>query len=206
VILSGGPALRKWEDLRRETHQHDRWWGNFIRPARARVQELQKEHGKDISITWLVYRPAYVTRATEDGDPLVSHVQSVRDKYGIKLVWINSGADVINYLNRGQNRRRTKVKLFEYYGHSNKHAFMMDYSNHISGVSKAWLHERDLRNLKRSAFARDAECRSYGCHTGESMSAKWRAATGIRMWGAHGKTDYSNPLKPVVSPGGFWKF
>ena len=147
-----------------------------------------------------------MTRALEDGEPQIRWIESVRDKYGVRLIWIDSGADVINYLNEGQNRRRTKVKMFEYYGHSNKFAFMFDYSNDISGASKSWLHERDLSKLKRSAFARDAQCRSYGCHTGESMSAKWRAATGIRLWGAFGKTDYSNPLKPVVSPGGYWKF
>ena len=83
---------------------------------------------------------------------------------------------------------------------------MMDYSNEIIGVCTSWLHENDLKALKRSAFHRKAQCRSYGCHTGESMSAKWRSATGVRMWGAHGKTDYANPLKPVISPGGYWKY
>lgn len=206
VILSGGPALRKWENLRIKPDQHDRWWGNFIRPARARIQALQKEHGKNVQIAWLVYRPGYETRATEQGEPLISWIESVRDKYGIRLVWIDSGADVIRYINSGQSRRRTKVVSFDYYGHSNRHAFMMDYSNGVMGASTAWLHENDLRGIKRSAIARDAECRSYGCHTGESMSAKWRTATGVRMWGAKGKTDYSNPLNPVVSPGGYWKY
>ncbi|MEC7863003.1 MAG: hypothetical protein VYC70_10315, partial [Verrucomicrobiota bacterium] len=28
IILSGGTALRKWENLRKEKYQHDRWWGN----------------------------------------------------------------------------------------------------------------------------------------------------------------------------------
>ena len=34
--------------------------------------------------------------------------------------------------------------------------------------------------------------KSWGCHTGESMSAKFKAATGQRMIGAIGRTDYSN--------------
>jgi len=206
VILSGGPALRRWENLRKEPDQHDRWWGNFIRPARARIQELQKTRGANYPITWLVYRPAYVSRAAEDGSPLVDWIESVRDKYGIKLIWVNSGQDVINYLNGGGNRKRNKIVGFEYYGHSNRHAFMFDYSSQIMGVCTAWLHERDLKQLKRSAFNRKAECRSYGCHTGESMSAKWKSATRVKMWGAHGKTDYANPLKPVISPGGYWKY
>ena len=52
--------------------------------------------------------------------------------------------------------------------------------------------------------SRKANCVSYGCNTGESMSKKWRQATGIKMRAAIGKTDYSNPLKPVVVPPGYW--
>ncbi len=206
IILSGGPALRRWENLRRESDRHDRWWGNYIRPARVRIQHLQKQHGSTVPITWLVYRPCYESRATEDGKPLISWIESVRDKYGIRLVWIYSGRDVIKYINKGRNRRRTKVASFYYYGHSNRHAFMMDYSNDISGASTAWLHERDLSSIKRSAFARKPDCRSYGCHTGESMSAKWRSATRTKLWGAVGKTDYVDPTNPIVSPGGYWKY
>ncbi len=205
IIVSGGPALRKWEDLRQETEQHDRWWGNFIRAARARIEELQKRHGSDYPITWLVYRPGYVSRADEDGQPLISWIESVRDKYKVKLIWLNTGMDIINHINTGGDRRQKKVIGFEYYGHSNQHAFMMDYSNDIMGASTAWLHEKDLQKIRPAVFSRRAKCRSYGCKTGESMSANWRAATGVRMWGAKGKTDYSNPLKPTLSPGGSWK-
>ena len=42
IICSGGPALRQWEDLRQTGQQHDRWWGNFVRTARVRMQEIQK--------------------------------------------------------------------------------------------------------------------------------------------------------------------
>ncbi len=205
IIVSGGPALRKWEDLREEPEQHDRWWGNFIRAARARIENLQKQHGPDYPVTWLVYRPGYVTRAGEDGQPLIGWIESVRDKYKVKLIWLNTGRDIIRYLNTGMDRKRIQVIGFEYYGHSNQHAFLMDYSNEIMGASTSWLHEKDLHKIHSSVFSRRAKCRSYGCKTGESMSAKWRAATGVRMWGAKGKTDYSNPLKPTLSPGGSWK-
>ena len=71
IIVSGGIALRKWETLRKEKYQHDRWWGNFIRPARARVQELQSAYTDQCDITWLVYKPSYESRANEDGKPLI---------------------------------------------------------------------------------------------------------------------------------------
>ena len=61
LILSGGPALRKWEDLRVKRDQHDRWWANFIRGATLRMVEIRKAYGPDAAITWMVYRPGYVT-------------------------------------------------------------------------------------------------------------------------------------------------
>src|SRR5260221_13888921 len=64
ILVSGGPALRKWENLRRHGEQHDRWWGNFVRPARMRIEEIQKQD-PGATITWLVYRKSYGTRGSE---------------------------------------------------------------------------------------------------------------------------------------------
>ena len=204
IIVSGGIALRKWENLRKEKYQHDRWWGNFIRPARARVQELQNEHDDQCDITWLVYKPSYESRANEDGKPLISWIESVRDKYNIRLIWISKGEDIIEYINNGKDRTKTKIAGFEYYGHSNKHAFLIEYSNQIIGSSTVWLHEEQLKEINRSSFLRKSNCVSYGCNTGESMAKKWRKATGISMRAAIGKTDYTNPLKPTVVSPGYW--
>ena len=55
---------------------------------------------------------------------------------------------------------------------------MFDYSNNIDSACKSWLHENDLKQINRRAFARGAYVKSWGCHTGESMSKKWYAATG----------------------------
>lgn len=207
ILISGGPALRAWEDYRREQHRHDRWWGNFIRTARIRIQQLQKATNDQINITWLVYRPGYETRATEDGEPLISHIESVRDKYKIRLVWFSTTDQLINYVNSGQNRRQIKVSGFEYFGHSNKYCFIFDYSNHILGASKCFLHQGDLDKFDRKVFAKGAYCKSWGCHSGEAFTAEFRRATGQKMIGAIGKTDYSQTWReilPIVSPGGRW--
>ncbi len=175
--------------------------------------EVLKEEGRIREITWMVYRPAYVRRASEEGRPLVAWVESVRDDFfqklhnkTIKLVWFDSGDDIVRYINGGQNRRRNKIAMFEYFGHSNRHAFLLDYSSAVMGASKAWLHENDLSKIKRKAFAKGAFCRSFGCHTGESMSKAWKRATGVRMWGVHGKTDYADERTVKISPGGYWKY
>ena len=203
IIASGGPALRKWEDLRRPGEQHDRWWGNFIRPARMRIEEIQKQDPSAL-ITWLVYRGSFITRSAEEKRPITEMVTSVRDKYHVRLVWIDSGDDVINYLNHGQPRSSVPICNFEYFGHSNKFAFMFDYSNEVYGASRCFLHERDLQKINSGIFTRNAFVKSWGCHTGEHMSRTWRKATGVPMWGVYGKTDYSNPLKVEVSKGGHW--
>ncbi len=207
ILVSGGPSLSEWEKFKAEPH--DRWWGNFIRAARVRIQEIQAKHGPQTPITWFVYRPGYVRRAQrQDHTDLLSNITSVRDKYGIKLVWFDTADQLINYLNAGQPRDRVKIANFEYFGHSNRACFMFDYSNEIDSASKSWLHENDLKRIHRGIFSRDAFVKSWGCHTGESMSKKWKSATGKRMIGAMGSTNYADGHKrgwvPALSAGARW--
>ena len=84
------------------------------------------------------------------------------------MVWIYESDEIINYLNQGQDREKIKIDGFEYYGHSNRHAFLIEYSNDIIGTSRVYLHENDLKRIKRSSFNRKANCVSYGCHTGRA--------------------------------------
>ena len=208
ILVSGGPALRKWEDMRAPGTQHDRWWGNFIRPARMRIQEIQAKE-PDAMITWLVYRKAFVSRSSEDNRALTALVESVRDKYHVKLLWFDTGSQVINYLNHGQARSRLPICNFEYFGHSNKYCFMFDYSSDIYAVSTAWLHQADLKRIRSSAFAPNAYCQSWGCHTAEAMSDAWKKATGVWLVGAYGKTDYTDlhlrDNRVGLSSGSHWK-
>lgn len=207
VILSGGPSLIEWEKYK--ATPHDRWWGNFIRAARVRIEQLRKQYGPQARITWLVYRPGYLRRGErQDRADLLGNITSVRDKYGVKLVWFDQARDVVDYLNFGQPRDQVKIANFEFFGHSNRACFMFDYSNEIDSGSKVWLHEDDLRKIHRGLFTKDAFVKSWGCHTGESMSKYWRQATGKKMIGAIGKTDYAHGHErgwiPALSPGGRW--
>jgi hypothetical protein len=202
VIVSGGVSLWVWEKWKAQPH--DNWWMNFIRAARIRIQQL-KEANPQQQITWLVYRPNYVTRGRQDSRDYLSLISSVRDAYGVKLMWFDNSRQLINYLNQGQPRDRVKINGFEFFGHSNKACLMFDYSNMIDSASKCWLHEKDLGQIRRGIFTRDALVRSWGCHTGESMSQKFRAATGVPMWGMIGKTQYMTDTLPVAAKiGGRW--
>lgn len=221
LIVSGGPALREWEKLRKED-PHDVWWGNFVRAARFRMTQLIRDD-PNVQITWLVYMPAYQTRQHEDaqhgGNPGLSRIENIRSvpqmfardyKRPIRLIWFDETQQLVDYINdRG---RGNKIIGFEYFGHSNAPAFMFDYSNAVSGASRAWLHESDLGRLRRRAFDRDAYCKSWGCYSAKEQEKNFcrafRKATGVGMWGATGKTDYSvlkDDKLPVVVNGRWLK-
>jgi len=203
IILVGGPSLFQWEKYKAVPHDH--WWANFVHSARIRTEQIRAEAGPDAMITWLVYKQGYVDRAQQDHQDLLGHITSVRDKFNLNLVYFKNGDDVINYLNNGQPRDRLKIAGFEFIGHSNRACFMFDYSSNLESASKSFLHESELRKINGRAFARGAQVKSWGCHTGEEMSKRWRAATGTPMIGAIGKTDFSTGELPVLSsPGGKW--
>lgn len=198
IILVGGPSLMQWEKYKGEA-AHDHWWANFVRAARIRTEQIRAQAGPDVPITWLVYGPGYKDRAQQEKQDLFGFIGSVRDKFGLKLIYFAKGNEVINYINNGQPRDSLKIVDFEYFGHSNAKCFMFDYSNNIESACKSWLHEDELRQINGRAFARGAFIKSWGCHTGESMSKKWHAATGTKMWGVVGKTQYMTDELPIAS-------
>lgn len=193
IVVSGGPALRHWEEYRIPSDQHDRYGGNFIKAAHIRMQGLRRSH-PGAALTWMIYRPAYEARDREDAvrrPPYVCDMREIQDRaahVGARIVWFSSTPQLISYLN---NRRGRLIDSFEYFGHSNKYAFLFDYSCDILGVSTCYLHAKDLRSIRGGAFSRGAHIQSWGCHTAEYMSQVFRRRTGRPMIGAVGKTDYS---------------
>jgi hypothetical protein len=203
IMLVGGPSMYQWEKYK--VYPHDHWWANFVRAARIRTEQLRIQLGSDAKITWLVYKQGYVDRAKQENQDLIGLIDSVREKFGLNLVWFHAGAEVVDYVNHGQPRDQVKIADFEYFGHSNRACFMFDYSNNIDSACKSWLHEDELTKINRRDFARGAYVKSWGCHTGESMSKKWYRATGTHMIGAIGKTQFMMEELPIlISEGGKW--
>ena len=203
VLISGGVSLSKWEHYKEQPH--DKWWMNFVRAARIRIQEVRSAD-PDAQITWLVFRPAYVRRAGEEQKDLLKLIDSVRDAYRVKRVYFSSASELLAYLNTGRDRTKVKISDLEYFGHSNKACWMFDYSNFVDSASKVWFHEEDLPKLRHGIFAADAFVKSWGCHTGESMSREFQRTTGVPMWGAVGKTQYRTDELPMLAEsGGRWK-
>jgi hypothetical protein len=203
IMVVGGPSMYQWEKYK--VYPHDHWWANFVHAARLRTEQVRAQLGPDARITWLVYKQGYLDRATQEHQDLIGLIDSVREKFNLNLVWFHAGSEVIDYLNNGQPRNQVKIAGFEYFGHSNRACFMFDYSNVLDSASKSWLHENELSKIDRRAFAHGAYVRSWGCHTGESMSKKWYRATGTHMIGAIGKTQFMMEELPILtSTDGKW--
>src|SRR5947208_12421330 len=132
IILTGGVSLWQWEKYK--AAPHDNWWMNFVRASRIRMQQIQTED-PNAQITWLVYKPAYLARAKQEKNDLISHIETVRDTFHVKLIFFEKADEVINYLNYGQNRDQVKIADFEFFGHSNKACWMFDYSINLDSSS-----------------------------------------------------------------------
>lgn len=207
IIVSGGPSLIEWEKYKSIPHDH--WWANFIRGARNRLAELHAQAGPRDEITWMVYEPAYARRGQrQEKQDLLANIKSVRDKYNVHLVFFHSQKEFLNYLHDGRPRDQEKIADFEYFGHSNRACFMFDYSNQIDTGSKTWLHETELTQINPAIFAPHAFIKSWGCHTGESMSGCWKRAIHQPMIGAIGTTSYADSdapgWHPTLAPHGRW--
>jgi hypothetical protein len=197
IVLTGGPALRFMEHGKAASH--DMYWFNFVDASVIRLQELKASAPPDILVTWLVYRPSYVSRSRELGMDLIPQLEAKAKQVGANLVFFDTTPQLISYLNKGHDRDKTKIASFDYFGHSNKACFLFDYSNTIDTMSIAYLHVKDLRKIDSDDFSRNAACKSWGCHSGEMYSQWWKGQFDVAMVGAIGKTDFSHGGLPVLS-------
>jgi hypothetical protein len=197
IVLTGGPALRFLEHGKAASH--DVYWFNFVDASVIRLKELKEQARPDEVVTWLIYRPAYISRSHELEMDLLPQLEAKAKQVGANLVWFDTKDDLINYLNKGRDRDKMKIASFDYFGHSNKACFLFDYSNMVDTMSIDFLHVKDLKKIDSDDFSSHAICKSWGCHSGEMYSQWWKSRFDIPMIGAIGKTDFSHGGEPVLS-------
>ena len=155
VLISGGPALRSHERFKINTH--DRYWGNFVDSALARVKELRKELPND-RITWLVFRPGYIRRGNEEKQDYLKILEERGQLHGLTPIYFDDKEQLFTLLRRDGSPERPKIARLEYYGHSNKKCWMFDYSNRVDGgaIESQVVHVDDLENISSSSFTPNA--------------------------------------------------
>jgi len=199
IVIVGGVSLMEWEKFKAQPH--DNWWANFIRAARIRTEQIRAA-APNVPLTWLVYRPGYVARSKQEKRDLLPFIRSVGDAFHCTIKFFDTTPELIAYLN---DRSTQKICGLEFFGHSNKACWMFDYSNNLDSGSKCWLHEKELGQIHRGIFTRDALIKSWSCYSGELFVKSWYQATGTRMWGAIGKTQYmTDELPAFATSSGRW--
>ena len=198
IVLTGGPALRFMEHGKGAV-SHDVYWFNFVDASVIRWQQLEAVAPPGSVMTWLIYRPSYASRSRELGLDLLAQLEAKAQKLNVRLVFFDNTPQLISYFNKGLDRDKTKIVSFDYFGHSNKACFLFDYSNTIDTMSIAYLHVKDLRRIDSDDFSRHAQCKSWGCHSGEMYSQWWKNQFDVALTGAIGKTDFSHGGLPVLS-------
>ncbi len=202
VIICGGPAMRTWENAKR--HPHDNTWANFISAAEVRWKQIKANAKPGDVYTWLVYRKGYEHRSGEDKTDHIKGVENIAKTLGVKLKWFGPSYEVVDHINSGYPRDQVKIANLDYFGHSNRNCWMFDYSNDIDGCSDSFLHNKDLPTLNSGSFLPNAHVKSWGCHSAESFCYEWERATGTKMIGTVGKTDYSTGGLPKVTRAPGW--
>jgi hypothetical protein len=200
IVIVGGVSLMEWEKYKAQPH--DNWWANFVRAARIRTEQIRAA-SPNVPLTWMVYRPGYVARSKQEKRDLLPFIRSVGDAYHCDIKFFDTAAELVAYLNNRSSGQ--KICGLEFFGHSNKACWMFDYSNNLDSGSKCWLHEKELGQIHRGIFTRDALIKSWSCYSGELFVKSWYQATGTRMWGAIGKTQYmTDELPTFATSAGRW--
>ena len=170
VVLCGGVALRSWENFRGPA-AHDNWWANFVRASTVYIDgALARNPGKDI--LWIVYRPSYITRGKENNTDYISRIKETAAKRNIRFKFVDSADEAFAAINKAPRNKKDRITAFFYFGHSNPHAFMLDYSNDIMAASTAWMHEKDLASrINPAVFEPNGRLRGLVC---ERFAADWR--------------------------------
>jgi len=91
---------------------------NFIRAARIRTEQIRTT-APDAKITWLVYRPGYKDRGVQEKQDLFAFIDSVREKFDLKLVYFDKGNEVINYSTTASRATASRSSTSSTSGHSN---------------------------------------------------------------------------------------
>lgn len=126
---------------------------------------------------------------------------SVRN--GFELIIIRKADQLTPTLNTAQNGQ---IKLLEYFGHSNKNDFLLEYSSDKPGQSTdCWGKKKDdIAGVNREIFVTGGEANLYGCNLGEDgglaqeMKNKW----GLKTIASDYKTDFTTIIGDAWKPDG----
>jgi hypothetical protein len=204
VLISGGPGLYDYRDV-----EHDKSWANYVTPPLL-LTDTRAKHASFVGgseVWWLVYRPAYLTRWTDDVARRRKSVSEVRrrrlDSYVAVvdqqararrwgLAWFQSANDLWTRL----SSFRDPIRRVWYWGHARDDLWLtLAHSSSATPVkppADAVVTAASIgaHASLRSSFGPGPRHRFVGCNTA-AFAQEWARVFRVPTDGVHGTVDFS---------------
>lgn len=171
----------------------DRYKYNFIEPALKKLFEssyhinVSNEWAKNTTLTWLIDTTSYTSNDLENFKSTIN-----KHKLPVKIVFVNSLNQFINYMNTGtidgQGVRNQFIKEYTHFGHGEKGKILIgkDYCISIE----------DINHLDSTVFHSSFNSLFYTCNTAtgneNSFAYAWQKhLNGLSTKACFNKTDYN---------------
>lgn len=205
VLVSGGPGLYDDRDV-----EHDKSWANYVTPPLLLSDTPDKRVrfvGGATEVWWLIYRPSYLLRWTDDvagGRPSVGEVRRAGfDSYtamlearasarGWKLAWFASANDLWTRFGTFGD----KITRVWFWGHARNDLWLtLEHSSSSTPVRPAASAVVTVASIGahsglRSSFGPGAAHRFVGCNTA-AFAEEWSRVFRVAADGVDGKVDFS---------------
>jgi hypothetical protein len=139
--------------------QHDNSSGNkmmFIGQAVRALAEFK--HSKpDVSRTLVVFTPAY-------NDAMLNAARASAENYDADFVEVASAQALIDYLNRGKDRKHSPIEHLSVFSHGVPQRIAFGYE--LDEAPKMSLDVLNYSQIASNSFSSSAEIHSYACRTG----------------------------------------
>jgi hypothetical protein len=223
ILISGGPGLCDDRDI-----EHDRSWANYVTPPLL-LTDTPKKHASFVSgateVWWLIYRPAYLARWSDDAaasrqstvdvrsEGFASYTDLLEDrarKRGWRLAWFDNANDLWARL----ETFRDPIDRAWYWGHGRDDLWLSLAHSRASvpvrpadsavvTVASIAGHGRLGRRFKRRA-----EHHFVGCNT-SAFAQEWSRVLKVTAVGVHGVVDFAAIHKsggdPALVRGARWR-
>jgi hypothetical protein len=205
VLVSGGPGLYDDRDV-----EHDKSWANYVTPPLLLSDTPAKRStfvGGASEVWWLIYRPPYLARWSDDAAARRASVSDVRhsgfDSYttllearaqarGWRLAWFQSADDMWARF----GTFRDKIIQVWFWGHA-RNDLWLTLAHSTSSVpvrpaaSAVVTAGSIAANARlRSSFGPGPAHRFVGCNTA-AFAQEWSRVFGVAADGVEGKVDFS---------------
>ena len=175
LAICGGPALRKWDDLRAQEERCVLPPLAFVRAALFNQSQGVKNGD---AVTLLVYRDGLVRRSAEDREPWTARAQDLVERAEAKLIWVTSSSQVLSYL-----KLRGPFRQIDFYGYATPQALLLDYECRISRGSSSWLAAGSFAGSIAGSLVPNGSVKFYPAYTGwkvdfSSLASKFKQRLG----------------------------